>query len=50
MKILFHADGFGDLFVCFKALYAIKELYPKYKLVLLTGGGYRGFFGKNFIY
>lgn len=38
-NIVFHADGFGDAFVCFKALYAIKELYPEYKLSFLTRGG-----------
>lgn len=26
-KIIFHGDGFGDFFVCFKALFAIKQLY-----------------------
>ncbi|HEB7538968.1 TPA: hypothetical protein RZH60_001753, partial [Campylobacter coli] len=44
MKILFHADGFGDLLVCFKALYAIKQLYPEYKLSLLTDGAMEGSF------
>ncbi len=24
-NIVFHSDGFGDLLVCFKALYAIKQ-------------------------
>lgn len=38
-NIVFHADGFGDAFVCFKALYAIKELYPEYQLSFLTRGG-----------
>lgn len=37
-NIVFHSDGFGDLLVCFKALYAIKQLYPEYKLFLLTNG------------
>ncbi|HDZ5066215.1 TPA: hypothetical protein RTH03_001479 [Campylobacter jejuni] len=42
-NIVFHANGFGDLLVCFKALYATKQLYPEYKLFLLIsewGGGY----------
>ncbi|MCH3879013.1 hypothetical protein [Campylobacter jejuni] len=34
-NIVFHSDGFGDLLVCFKALYAIKQLYPEYKLFWL---------------
>ncbi|MBK1971797.1 hypothetical protein [Campylobacter sp. TTU_617] len=34
-KIVFHCSGFGDTLVCFKALYAIKELYPKDKLIVL---------------
>ncbi|WP_297193252.1 hypothetical protein [uncultured Campylobacter sp.] len=33
-NIVFHAGGFGDLFVCFKALYSTKCLYPDYKLIL----------------
>lgn len=37
-KIIFHADGFGDLLVCFKAIYALKMLYPQYKLILLHSG------------
>lgn len=36
--IVFHAGGFGDLLVCFKAIYALKMLYPHYKLILLHNG------------
>ncbi|WP_286005224.1 glycosyltransferase family 9 protein [Campylobacter avium] len=44
-SIVFHAGGFGDLFVCFKALYATKCLYPDYKLILFIDG----FQDKNFL-
>ena len=44
-NIVFHAGGFGDLFVCFKALYATKCLYPDYKLILFIDG----FQDKNFL-
>lgn len=44
-SILFHAGGFGDLFVCFKALYATKCLYPDYKLTLFINN----FQDKNFL-
>ena len=44
-NIVFHASGFGDLFVCFKALYATKCLYPDYKLILFIDG----FQDKNFL-
>ncbi|EAH5553184.1 glycosyltransferase family 9 protein [Campylobacter upsaliensis] len=37
-RIVFHQNGFGDLLVCFKALYAIKCLYPKDKLILAQKG------------
>ena len=34
-KIIFHDNGYGlgDVLMCFKSLYAIKQLYPQYKLV-----------------
>ncbi|MCR2062252.1 glycosyltransferase family 9 protein [Campylobacter helveticus] len=44
-RIVFHQDGFGDLLVCFKALYAIKCLYPKDKLILAQ----KGFSDENFL-
>ncbi|MBS4313668.1 glycosyltransferase family 9 protein [Campylobacter vulpis] len=44
-RIVFHQNGFGDLLVCFKALYAIKCLYPKDKLVLAQ----KGFSDENFL-
>lgn len=37
-RIVFHQNGFGDLLVCFKALYAIKCLYPNDKLILAQNG------------
>lgn len=45
-SIVFHAGGFGDLFVCFKALYALKELYPQHKLILYTHGISQDFLSK----
>lgn len=45
MKIVFNANGFGDLLVCFKALYAIKELYKDDELVLYQ----KGFYDLNFL-
>ncbi|MCR2066086.1 glycosyltransferase family 9 protein [Campylobacter helveticus] len=44
-RIVFHQNGFGDLLVCFKALYAIKCLYPKDKLILAQ----KGFSDENFL-
>ncbi|MCR2056878.1 hypothetical protein CHLV4088_05640 [Campylobacter helveticus] len=44
-RIVFHQNGFGDLLVCFKALYAIKCLYPKDKLILAQ----KGFYDENFL-
>lgn len=38
--LIFHTDGFGDLLVCFKSLYALKSLYPQYKLILFHSGYY----------
>ena len=46
-RIVFHQDGFGDLLVCFKALYAIKCLYPNDKLILAQNGFYDEKFLKN---
>ncbi|EMG8705412.1 hypothetical protein V5Y92_001540 [Campylobacter upsaliensis] len=46
-RIVFHQNGFGDLLVCFKALYAIKCLYPKDKLILAQKGFYDESFLKN---
>ncbi|MEB2800951.1 hypothetical protein Q9Q70_06305 [Campylobacter upsaliensis] len=37
-RIVFHQNGFGDLLVCFKALFAIKCLYPNDKLILAQNG------------
>ena len=37
-KIIFHGGGFGDFFVCFKALFAIKQLYPQHKLIAYHSG------------
>ncbi|TNH34011.1 glycosyltransferase family 9 protein [Campylobacter helveticus] len=46
-RIVFHQNGFGDLLVCFKALYAIKCLYPNDKLILAQNGFYDEKFLKN---
>ena len=45
-KIIFHGGGFGDFFLCFKALYAIKQLYPKDKLIVYHSGIERAFMQK----
>ena len=45
-KIIFHGGGFGDFFLCFKALYAIKQLYPKDKLTVYHSGIERAFMQK----
>ncbi len=37
-KIIFHGGGFGDFFVCFKALFAIKQLYPQHQLIAYHSG------------
>ena len=37
-KIIFHGSGFGDFFVCFKALFAIKQLYPQHQLIAYHSG------------
>ena len=45
-KIIFQGSGFGDFWVCFKALYAIKQLYPKDKLIVHHSGIERAFMQK----
>ncbi len=37
-KIVFQGDGFGDFFMCFKALYALKQLYPNDKIIAYHRG------------
>lgn len=37
-KIIFQGGGFGDFLCCFKALYAIKCLYPNDKLIIYHSG------------
>lgn len=37
-KIIFQGNGFGDFLCCFKALYAIKNLYPSYELIIYHSG------------
>ena len=45
-KIVFQGDGFGDFFVCFKALYALKQLYPNDKIIAYHSGMPLDFVGK----
>ena len=44
--IIFHGGGFGDFFVCFKALFAIKQLYPQDRLIAYHAGIERAFMQK----
>lgn len=37
-KIIFQGNGFGDFLCCFKALYAIKNLYPNDELIIYHFG------------
>lgn len=37
-KIIFQGGGFGDFLCCFKALYAIKCLYPNDELIIYHEG------------
>ena len=37
-KIIFQGNGFGDFLCCFKALYAIKCLYPNDELIIYHSG------------